>query len=115
MKMKKTILLISNDLVISELYFCLNMCLIHIDLDKINNKEYLVEKYTTVIAQLFSNKYWIHFNTLPLVLYYIKLNNKLLYSILINRVNSFFSFGNFEIIWYNVNDNLLDIIKDINI
>lgn len=77
-------------------------------------EEYILEKFTIIINQMYYNK-WIHLNTVLKLLCDLYENNRLLYSKLLFRVNSFFSFWDFIIVCYNVDDIWNKVLKDINI
>jgi len=113
--MKKKLVLLTN-WITPDSFKCIDLVrTVNIDF---NNKkkysEYVFEKYTNIINQLYYNN-WIHLNTILLLLYKVKKIDGLLYSLLLSRVNSLFSFGDFIIIWYNVDEFWLSVLNDINI
>jgi len=114
MKTKKLVLL-CNDVTIENFKYKFLVRTVNIDMEnKLKYREYVFEKYTTIINQLFFNN-WVHLNTILLLLYKVKKIDRLLYSVLLHRVNSLFSFGDFIVIGYNVDKFWLGVLKDINI
>lgn len=100
----------ANDFTIE---YDMNTSKIDISLNNYKN-EYIMEKYVLIMNQLYYNK-WIHLNTILLLLKETFIVDRLLYSKLLNRINSLFSFWDFMVLSYNIDDIWLEVLKDIKI